>query len=173
MSIRNQERRRTLAGGLAITAVAVALLSAIPSTAMAGSEAPRFIPAEQVRGAWTSLAQSGRFVLPDGVALPDAPPSVLETPKSLVEDGALEVVAVYFYTCAWEDTLASALTAGDASAAAAAQKRLTDVVNLPGTREYVQDLGSWTEAIRSRFNDVDALKADVSQCTFYLEGGSR
>lgn len=170
MIIRSRKPWRALIGGVAITGVAVGLLSLIPGSAVAGPEAPQFTPAAEVREAWTQLARSDQFALPAGVSLPAAPPSILETPGSYVEEGALDVVAVYFYVCAWEDTLAGALEEGKATETQLAQERLAEVVTLPGAKEHFQDIGSWTTEIRSRLNDVDALKADVATCTYYLEG---
>lgn len=171
--LNRDNRRRVWAGGLAISVVAVGLLSILPGAASAGPEAPGFTAAADVGSAWTDLVSANKYALPARVSLPDAPPSVLETPGSFVEDGALEVVAVYFYVCAWEDTLADALQAGDVSTVGTAQGRLGEIAALPGAKEHFNDLAAWTTEIQGRLNDAKALKADVSICTYYLEGATK
>jgi len=178
MNSRSRRPWRELAGGLAIAGVATVLLSSIPGVAAAGSGEPQFTPAAEVREAWneltsTELTRSAQYALPAGVSLPDAPPSILESRGGFVREGVLNVVAVYFYVCAWEDSLAGALEGDSPSNVQLAQNRLTEVAELPGAKEHFQDIGRWTSEINERLDDVDALKADVSNCTYYLEDGNK
>ena len=86
-----------------------------------------------------------------------------------MQDGALQMVAAYFYVCAWEDSLARAIHEDDAVSATIAREHLGAVADLPRVGDLVQNLPEWEQAIESRLYDAEALASDVSTCTFYLE----
>ncbi|MEV1132335.1 hypothetical protein [Agromyces sp. NPDC049794] len=176
----DRERRKLLIGGLILSVAALGIGAALPAAAAAGAaDQPGFTPAEEVGEAWDQLAAPANaramnpYILPEGVTLPSSPPSFLETPGSLTEDGALQMVAAYYYVCAWEDNLAGSIRTGDVPAADNARERLGNATALPEVERLVQDLAEWDAAIQSRLHDADALEADVANCTYYLEGNQK
>jgi len=157
-------------GGIFVSVALAGIISATPAGATAGPDNLGFIPASEVNAAWVHLASAKGYGLPAGVALPATPPSVLTTPGSFVQVGALETVAAYYYVCAWEDNLAGALESKNDVGISLAQQRLGVIALLPEVKAHVKDLNAWQGALSERLTDSKALRADVSNCTYYLEG---
>lgn len=165
--------------GVGLATVALGLGASLPALAADGAEAPPgFIAGERVNAAWDKLRFAGTqsadaYPLPGGIALPLDPPAVLETPGTFTQDGALEMVAAFYYVCAWEDQLAKTIRSGEDEAAEAARDHLRALASLPDVGRLVQDLPSWESAIAARLTDPDALEADVAACTYYREGSAK
>lgn len=152
----NRDRRKLLIGGLILSVAAFGVGAALPAVAASsGPDQPGFTEAENVGAAWDELAtpanalRASPYVLPEGVSLPASPPQVLETPGSLTEDGALQMVAAYYYVCAWEDNLADSIRTGDTVTADIARERLSNVATLPEVERLVQDLSQWDAEIQA------------------------
>lgn len=171
MKQKTHARRNSLVAGAILGVGLLGGIAALP--AFGAEQRSEFRPAAETGSTWSALVAARQYDLPVGVVLPASPPALLETSGTYVQDGALEMVAAYYYICAWEDNLASAIDNGNRRDAVTARSKLARVASLPQVGIRVHDLTTWNDNIQGRLDDSSALKADVASCTYYLEQNGR